>query len=736
MLEDRHDVRDRKDLVTGVVDIHGVVGTVQILALRNGQRQRLGVVDGEFHLSDVPVGAEQGRIDDADVRTDGFDLLGIPERESIVVAVGDQHAVGTDGFEVVAGHLDGGAAVAAVVVVPVFGRHQGRDEEADGGHAPGYGHGALPSDMLDDGFEQRRYGEADPHGEHVEGAGIGVVAFTDLVRRLVEVHHDGDARHEEHQEGQPAAALVAVVLEEQADQTQQQRKEVIVVLAAVRGQDGRRLGLVAQPELVQEPDAGLPVSVEDLSGRGAVDVVLAADEIPHEIPPVHPVELVVEEEPQVGSEGGFLVVSPRDVDSLSVHVTLVESLVAAVGTARPHTREQHFAGGQVTAFERTVRVDILAVQKRPVFGLEDLIGRVEVLAVHQRRTAVLLAVEVPDEGEGIVRLVLVGRRQDAGTDDHDAEDRESDHDGRQAEQDRVPQDLAFVQGLEQAPEAQRQDRHQEEGGTAVDRQMKGIDEEQVEVGGQFRKIRDQEEEEEADDDGGQQENAGELPERIFPVFFLPVIIKENDGRDGQEVQQVHADGKTHQEGDQDDPAVGMRPVRLLVPLGHGPEDHGGEEGRHGIDLAFDGGEPEGVGETVGKGADRTAAEDGDGFRNAPDPVLAGFQQALGEKDDGQVEEEDRQGGANRTHGIDGHGGVSGVREHGEEPGDQLEDRVSWRVADFQFIGRCDEFAAIPEGCRRLDGGQVGDGGDDENRQRHDPVPLVELLLFHIIVSVF
>ena len=65
---------------------------------------------------------------------------------------------------------------------------------------------------------------------------------------------------------------------------------------------------------------------------------------------------------------------------------------------------------------------------------------------------------------------------------------------------------------------------------------------------------------------------------------------------------MHSDGKAHQERDQDDPAVGVPPVRGLVPSGHGPDHDGGEERTHRIDFTFDGGEPESVGESIRKGA--------------------------------------------------------------------------------------------------------------------------------------
>ena len=97
------------------------------------------------------------------------------------------------------------------------------------------------------------------------------------------------------------------------------------------------------------------------------------------------------------------------------------------------------------------------------------------------------------------------------------------------------------------------------------------------------------------------------------VFSLLIIIKEDKGRNCQQVQQMDTDGKSHQEGNQHDPPVCIRSVSLLIPFGHCPENQGGEKGRHRIDLTLYGRKPEGVAETVGKGADSTAAEDCNGL---------------------------------------------------------------------------------------------------------------------------
>ncbi len=149
MAEDAHHVGKENGAVAGVVDVDEIVGAVEILARADAQIERGGLVAGPLHLVYVPVGAEQRGVHDAHVRTALLDLLGIPEREGVVVAVGYQDAVLPAGIEIVVGHLDGRAAVASVVVVPVLGPHQGGHAEADKRHGGGdSGSGGLRREFL------------------------------------------------------------------------------------------------------------------------------------------------------------------------------------------------------------------------------------------------------------------------------------------------------------------------------------------------------------------------------------------------------------------------------------------------------------------------------------------------------------------------------------------------------------------------------------------------------------
>ena len=480
-----------------------------------------------------------------------------------------------------------------------------------------------------------------------------------------------------------------------------------MILALVLLQDVGGVGLVAETHPVEGADARLPVAVEQVSGNRGVDLVLPSGEVPHEVAPVHPAELVVEEVAEVRSHRRFAVLHAGNLAPLARGVGLIEVYIAGICRG-PHPREEHLALAAVACVRRAFRFDVPAVERGPVGPELEIVGSVEILPVEERNASVLLTAEVADEGVGVIGLVLVGRGLDRGTDDHYREQREADDERCQAEEEGVEEHLVFLQRREKSPEAKREKRQDEECRAAVIGKVETVDEDAVEEGRDLRKVRDEYEHDRSLDHDTDHEYAHKLPEGVFSVLVLAVVVHEHEGRDGQEVQKVDAYGKTHKEGYEHYPAVGMWLVGVVVPLCHRPEDKGGEKGRHRIDFALDGREPESVREAVGKGAHDAAAEDGYGFREGILPVLPGrLEKPFREEDYRQIEEENGQGRADAAHRVDRDGRVVRVGEHCEESRKELEDGVSRGVAHFELIGRRYKLAAVPEGRGRLDGQKVG-----------------------------
>ena len=198
---------------------------------------------------------------------------------------------------------------------------------------------------------------------------------------------------------------------------------------------------------------------------------------------------------------------------------------------------------------------------------------------------------------------------------------------------------------------------------------------------------------------------------------------------------MDSDGQAEKESYQDNPPVGVPTVFGFVPLGHRPDHDSCEEGGHRVDLTFDRGEPECVGEAIRQRSHGPAAEDGNGigqgiFIRRSVRFFLCRDQPLDEEHDGQVEEENRQGRADGAHRVDHHSGLCGRGEHREEPGDDLEYRVSRGMADFKLVRRRDELATIPERRCRLDCGEICERGDQEHCRRGQKIPLFEFLAVH------
>ena len=346
------------------------------------------------------------------------------------------------------------------MVVPVLGGQDGRNP-----HAEERGRGrddpvVAPEEPCQQ-VAQGQHAQADPDREGVERTGVDVVALARLGGRRVEVDHQRDTRHHEEPHDDREVARVAVELVEQADQTQQEGEEIVGVAAAVLRHLARQAVLRSDVHPVDPADAREPVAVDDQLARG-LDVALAAHEVPHEVAPVHVVELVGEEILHVLGERGFdddllfvavviglalaeehrllLHDAPRLVaDQLAVLVARRlragavgrPGLVLPFALARvPHAREEvhELRRMGVARDRRGGLVAAVLVQIAEMLGLVSL-GRCGVVgAVEQRPVAVLVAVEQRQQRMRVVGVVAVHRRIGGGADGHRCVGRETDED--------------------------------------------------------------------------------------------------------------------------------------------------------------------------------------------------------------------------------------------------------------------------------------------------------------------
>ncbi len=70
-------------------------------------------------------------------------------------------------------------------------------------------------------------------------------------------------------------------------------------------EDGRQLGLVSKPGVINERNTGDPVSFRYIPVR--LKVILTPGEVPHEVAPVHKMYLISKEESQVLSKSRAII---------------------------------------------------------------------------------------------------------------------------------------------------------------------------------------------------------------------------------------------------------------------------------------------------------------------------------------------------------------------------------------------------------------------------------------------
>ena len=617
-----------------------------------------------------------------------------------------------------------------------------------------------------DEVADRQHAEADPDRERIERTRVDVVAFARFARRGVEIEHQRDARHDEEPKDDREVAFVAVQLVDQSDQSQQEGQEIVGVAALVFGDFAGQVVLRAEEFLVDPFDARQPVAVGDLRACGLY-VALASHEIPEEVTPVHVRQLVVEEEVEVLGERrlddravlvtvvveflaaeidylapygtalfvaeDFTLVVAHDVGPGAVGAPLLVLLLAFAGI--PHAGEEvyEFGGVGVTRDDRSGFVFAVLVEVVERFFLVAF-GRCGVIGAQQQRTvAVLVAVEHRQQCVRVVGVVAVHRRIGRGADRHRRVRREADEHHRRREQDDVPDDLAFAVGVPCGPAAAQNQRQREEHDARIDGQAERIDEKEIDHRPDIDRV--------GDDDVVDEEQDGARDQRGVDHAFeghllrLTEIVDEYQRRNGQQVEDVHADRKAHHVGDQHDPARRMGFVGLLFPFEHQPHHERREHRREGVYLALDGREPERVGEGVGQRADDACAEDGQrvGLRQL---TATASHQTPCQMGDGPEQEQDAERAGDGVHGVYGHSHVVGIAEgeQGRQPGQHHEQRCTGRVSDFEFVGSCNEFRAVPEARNGFHRHQVDRGGDGEDRPADDVVPAFEEC--HIVFGMF
>ena len=381
-----------------------------------------------------------------------------------------------------------------------------------------------------------------------------------------------------------------------------------------------------------------------------LDVVLASGKIPHEVAPVHPSHLVTVEEGHILRKGGFPA-HRRLACPILVVGGMLASLVGAVHSGE-EARVRLVIGVFLGIGADLVVVTSQIVRRADIFGIVVLrrnrvAGRV-VRTCQERRFAVLLTSQIGAHGHSVFRRILIERRigvgtyhqnEERGIADHQqceaqqcgvdhltvlalddvvrghtqqAQHKEEAHAGvlgadlghnQQQEHHRQHNDIDRLAGTLQvrivpkAPQHKHGHQQEEHHRTGIEAHVQLVDKEHVEIA---RKVHYAGNDAPQDDSKDKQRNDTAENEAFSRLLEFLEIDHIHYGRYGQQVEQVHSDGNTHQETHQHQPAQRMRVVGLLLPFQDGPEHHRRKERRHGVNLALNCREPIGVAEGVGQ----------------------------------------------------------------------------------------------------------------------------------------
>ena len=329
-----------------------------------------------------------------------------------------------------------------------------------------------------------------------------------------------------------------------------------------------------------------------------LDIVLPPYEVPKEIPPVHEVHLVGQEEAQVLTEGGQV--------PYLLHPS--HQVLIGLGMApRVHPREDHII---LIYIVRIVAHQFIVggVCQRPIHGGALLFFCHQVIslrfilqftavgwAVKEGDISVLFPADVAAQGKDVSGSILTHRGVRIGPDKDDSVAAVA-HQHHQQGGECGPHHPGSCFPDSCCKQGCHQEKTTEQPGVVGEAQH--IGEQQFRPASQLDdtgddSIKNQCYEQGTGSQGLEASQPGDLR-------GLSVIDYERHGREAQQAEQVHSNGKSGDVSNENNPPVAPRVIGLTLPLQDEPEHQGREKARKGIDLSFHRREPERVTEGVGQ----------------------------------------------------------------------------------------------------------------------------------------
>src|SRR5690554_3088734 len=346
--------------------------------------------------------------------------------------------------------------------------------------------------------------------------------------------------------------------------------------------------------------------------------------------------------------------------------------------------------------------------------------RIVILTRKEGPITILLAIEIAHQGKDILGRVLVhGWIGHRANNDH-GEGRIAHHYYRDAGKNgihyRLVVDIGVVDAVNESTHQQKSIHPH----STVEGQAPAVDKQQLEPGSHLDDSRNDAVKNDPQNEKGQRQGFDGITGRYFILF---IIIDHRNGRNGQEVQQVHPNGESHQVGDENEPAVGVGFIRHILPLEYGPKNHSCKEGRHGINLTFHGRKPKGVRESISQ---RTNHSGSHNCPNAPAFFLALLHKNFtGKVGNGPEQKRDGKGRSQTRHEVYCESHIGGITcKERKKPPHQHEEGRSGRVPYEQLVRRRDKFSTIPKAGGWLQGKGIYHGSNQKGQPAQQGVQAI------------
>ncbi len=210
---------------------------------------------------------------------------------------------------------------------------------------------------------------------------------------------------------------------------------------------------------------------------------------------------------------------------------------------------------------------------------------------------------------------------------------------------------------------------------------------------------------------------------VYVLLALSKKEDEKERRDSENIQQVHARGKTDEVGDQKQNSVAAPFVRAFDPDENKPDDDRREKHRPGIHFGFNGVKPEGIGKREAQGPNHAADVHGQSLFKIFRQATPGAQKP---HDDQIGEHHGQRADQNGDH-VHAKADILDKRNHREDPTEENEKRRARRVRHSHDVGAGDEFTAIPVGSCRRNRGVIHQESDTKNHRRNNSI---QFTMFH------